>query len=352
MEKNGARLEALLPQAVAETLQTGEQTTLYFNADSAQDDGELITFQSDFVDRLFVLMQDIGNYAELSLRNLYLKQGAKHIAEQRFTVLNGLGRPLDAAERRLSYALFNFKYTATSDEKKEGLVSTIINEHSLANVSVMASQLGWIECAEASSLVELPLQDFGAVYATACRAAESAIRLELSDFHKSLTRRLQRDVGRLTEYYGSLATEIRRKIERRALQGKELADEESRIRATELELERKMTDQQEKYAIKIDVAPVNLMRLFMPAVVVNFEARFRKAVSEFPLVWNPLIKDFEAIPCQSCGFGLYGFNVCEDKLHVVCADCFKCPGCGRNTCRVCHPKKCVRCGAAYRSNER
>jgi hypothetical protein len=344
VEKNGESLEALVPEGVAKTLHTEEVTRLYFNPEHAQKDGELVTFQSDFVDRLFALMQGTGNYAHLTLRDLYLKQSTKSAAEQRFQVLNGLGRALDAIERRLAYAQFNLKYTAVSDEKKEGLVSAIINEHTLADASDMASHLGWVESAEAAYHADLPAQPFQAVYAAACRSTETVIRRELAEFHKSLNRRLQRDIDRLTEYYESLSAEIRRKITRRNLEGKEREDEESRRRATELELERKIIDQREKYAMKISVEPVNLLRLFVPVMAVNFEVRFRKASREIPLVWNPLTKDFEALVCQGCAAGLYHFYICEDKLHTVCADCCKCVGCGRNVCRACHPRKCPKCG--------
>lgn len=347
VEKDGERLEALLPSKVAKTLQAPEQASLYFNAEQSPHDGELVTFQSDFVDRLFVLMQDAGNYAHLSLKDLYLKQGAKGAAEQRFTVLNGLGRSLDANARHLSYAQFNLKYIAVADEKKEGVVSVIINEQTLADASLMATQVNWVESVESSHHTDLPQQPFQTIYVTACRAAEPVIHRQLAEFHKSLNRRLQRDLHRLTEYYRSLTDEIRRKIERRGLEGKERQDEESRIRATELELERKIIDQREKYALKVRVEPINLLRLFMPSMVVGFEVRFRKTARELPLMWNPLTKDFESVPCQSCSAGLYSFNVCEDKLHVICADCFKCANCGRNLCHVCYPKKCPKCSGGF-----
>ncbi len=350
VERNGEYLEALVPESVSKVLHTPELARLYFNAEHSKPDGELVTFQSDFVDRLFVLMQGAGNYAHLTLRDLYLKQSTRSAAEQRFQVLNGLGHALDAIERILSYAQFNFKYTAVSDEKKDGLVSVIINEHTLAEASDMAAHFGWVESVEAAHHTDLPAQLFQAIYTAACRSAEAMIRRELAEFHKSLNRRLQRDLDRLTEYYDSLAAEIRRKIARRGLEGKERDDEESRIRATAMELERKITDQREKYAMKINVEPVNLMRLFMPVMVVNYEVRFRKAVREIPLVWNPLTKDFEAPACQGCASGIHHFYICEDKLHTVCADCFKCAGCGRNVCRACHARKCPKCGLEHSSN--
>jgi hypothetical protein len=347
VEKNGEYLEAIVPNEAAKILHTPEMAKLYFDPARAQKGGELVTFQSDFVDRLFLLMRGNGNYAHLALQNVYLKQSAKSAADQRFAALNGLGRAWDAIERRLSYALFNFKYTAVSDEKKEGLVTAIINEHTLADVSAMVTYLEWAEAAERSHHAELPRQSFQAIYQAACRSVESAIHRELAEFRKSLNRRLQRDIARLAEYYESLIIEIRRKIARRQLEGKEREDEESRIRATEMELQRKIVDQREKYAMKINVEPISLLRIFMPVMAVNFEVRFRKAVREIPLIWNPVTKDFEMVNCQSCATGLFHFFVCEEKLHTVCADCFKCSGCSRNVCHACHPQKCPKCGAAY-----
>jgi len=346
VEKNGEYLEALVPDEAARILHTPEVAKLYFNSAHASKDGELVSFQSDFVDRLFVLMNGAGSYAHVALQNLYLKQSTKSAAEQRFAALNGLGRALDALERRQSYALFNFKYVAVSDEKKEDLVTAIINEHTLADVSAMAVYLEWAAAAEKLPHADLPPQPFPNVYQAACRAVEFVIRRELEEFSKSLTRRLQRDVTRLIDYYEDLIIEIRRKIARRNMEGKEREDEESRIRATETELHRKIVDQREKYAMKISVEPVSLMRIFMPVMAVNFEVRFRKASREISLLWNPLLKDFEALNCQGCATGLYHFYVCEEKLHTVCADCFKCAGCGRNICRACHPQRCPKCGAS------
>lgn len=344
VEKSGEYIEALIPPETATILHTNELARLYFSPDQARQDGELVNLQSDFLDRLFALMQNTGNYAQLSLQNLYLKQSTRQAADQRFQVLNGLGQALDAIERRLAYLQFNFKYTAVSDEKKEGLVSAIINEHTLANASDMIAPIEWAEFSESSPQADLPAQPFENVYAAASRAAEAVIHRELAEFHKSLNRRLQRDIGRLTEYYQSLAAEVRRKIERRGLAGKERDDEEARIRATTLELERKLTDQREKYAMKVNVEPINLLRLVMPVMAVNFSVRFRKAAREMQLIWNPLTKDFEALVCQGCAAGVFRFFICAETLHVVCAHCFKCANCQRNICRACHPGKCPKCG--------
>jgi hypothetical protein len=347
IEANEEHLEALMPPALAQALHLPEMAKLYFNPGTAQSDGELITFQSDFLDRLFAMVQASGNCAHLAMPDLYLKKGADEAAEQNFTVLNGLGRSLGSREQRLAYALCNFKYTAVSDEKKEGLAATIINELTLSALPARALDLYLSQAKETLPQSNLERQPFGKVYHAACKSAQASITHELADFHKSLNRRWQRDLKRLQEYYQELLDEIERKIKRRGLEGKELENEQARTRATQLELEKKIADQREKYHMKITVEPVNLLRFELAVRTVSYEARFSKASRELTLVWNPLLKDFESLPCESCSTGLHAFWLCEQKLHVLCAACFRCPQCERKVCRVCHRKQCPKCGAQF-----
>lgn len=347
VERNQDHLEALLPAETARDLHLPEHAVLAFEAQTNGAAGELVTYQSELVDRLFDWMQQKGLYAQISVADLYLKHGVTAVAESRFTVLNGLLKAAAAVERRLQYACFHFKYTAISDEKKEGLARTVINEHTLAEVHEMMAQLSLAVTSEAESVVSLETQPLAKVYHAACRHVRPIISGDLADFHRSLQRRLQRDITRLREYYQSLNDEIQNKIVRRQLAGKEREDEEARLRAVDLEYRRKVADQREKYAMKIEVEPINLLRINTTAMMVTAELRCRKLGREVSLVWNPLLKDFEPIPCESCGDGLFAMQLCEEKLHLLCRACSHCPGCKRAICHRCHPGKCPKCGAVF-----
>ena len=206
--------------------------------------------------------------------------------------------------------------TAVSDEKKEGMIATIINENTLTPIPAFALELHLAQ-ANLGALEDDPANhSFEVVYQSACRTVQPIIQNKLTDFCRSLNRRLQRDVNRLTEYYDNLIAEIRLKIERRHLEGKEREDEEARIRATELELKNKISDQREKYALKISVEPVNVLRFFLPVKIVDFEARFSKSTREISFVWNPLLKDFEPVLCEGCHTGLNSFWLCEKKAAL------------------------------------
>jgi hypothetical protein len=306
-----------------------------------------VTYQSELLDRLFALMQNKGVFAEIKISDQHVKHGIAAAAESRFTALNGLCKAVAAVEMRLNYACVNFKYTAVSDEKKEGLARVVINEHTLSTVSQLTAQLGLTTYVEGQGYVGLEAQPFKTVYGAACRQAKRIIRAELADFQHSLYRRLQRDTARLNEYYESLIHEIQRKIVRRQLQGKEREDQEGRIRATELERGRKVADVHAKYAVKVETQPLSLLRINLPVVLVTAELRCRKLMREISFVWNPLLKDFEAAPCESCDAGLYAMQLCEEKLHLLCEACARCEICKRNLCQRCHPGKCPKCGGIF-----
>ncbi|MGH7494567.1 MAG: hypothetical protein ACREOO_19515 [bacterium] len=347
VERNRQSLETLLPAETARALQLHEQAVLCFDPQEKIADGELVTYQSELVDRIFGLMQNKGLFAEIKVADQHLKQGTAAAAEGRFTVLNGLWKALGAVERRLRYACVNFKYTAMSDEKKEGFTRAVINEHTLSPVPGLTSQLQMTAFSEGEGYLGLETQPFKQVHAAACRQAHLLIRSELVEFQRSLHRRSQRDVARLNEYYQSLIDEIDRKIARRQLEGKEREDQEARKGATELERGRKIADVRAKYAIKVEVEPISLLRINLPVMVVTAELRWRKLSREIFLIWNPLLKEFEALPCESCGAGLFAMQLCEEKLHVLCQDCSQCEGCQRNLCHRCHPGKCPKCGKIF-----
>jgi hypothetical protein len=349
VERNRQSLEALLPPETARALQLPEHAVLCFNQQAQNAGSELVTYQSELVDRMFGLMQNKGLVAVIKVADQHLKQGRATAAESRFTVCNGLLKALGAVERRLIYACVNFKYTAVSDEKREGFVYAVINEHTLSSVPGLVSQLQMTTYSEGEGYVGMETQPFKEVYAAACRQAHTLLCSELADFQRSLLRRSQRDVARLNEYYKSLIDEIHRKIAKRhvAGAGTEREDQEARIRATELERSRKIADVHAKYAIKVEVEPISLLRINLPVMVVTAEVRWRKLAREVFLVWNPLLKEFEALPCESCGGGLYAIQLCEDKLHMLCRACSQCEGCQRSLCHRCHPGKCTKCGQIF-----
>jgi len=241
------------------------------------------------------------------------------------------------------YLIVHCKYTALSDERREGMVSLAVDERTL-NVVEGLSEL----VPELPLTTELPNDvhraDFEQAYARACGAAQSLIQDVLADFIKSTNRRLNRDVQRVTEYYGTIQREIEANIRKKNLTPEGREREQSRIRATEIELERKIGDLQAKYDLTVQVEVVGALRLFMPVMLVSLTVLRRKWTVPVELTWNPLLRELERSTCVGCFHPSRKIFICDEQRHAVCPECFTpCPGCQHPWCRACAPRGCPHC---------
>ena len=366
-QSDGDSINVLLPRAIAKKLGIPEEARLRVTPPADMPDepapsqaipggsvrhghgGEahLLTYSAETLEKLSSLIGDRGNLMERYARRLYLKhEGIGSAVSGYFSPLNGLGKVKSSRMQTVSYLLCNARYTALSDERKEGVVETALNEFTGRSVEDVSSMIRQAETVEASPpTVERKPADH--TYRALLSTAQRSIERELLQFQESLHRKLQRDFRRVEEYYGSLIREIEHRIERRALQGNERATELQRIEAVHIELRKKLADQRERYAVRVQVRWLNVMRLYMDVIVVVYEVQRRERTRDLVLVWNPLKKGFEDLGCDHCGTDLRAFWMCDEVPHVLCEICSVCPGCGRNVCRSCHPQRCPRCGTPY-----
>lgn len=339
-------LEVIAPKSLADALSIPEHATIYTDPLAAPQDGLVLSYTPELLEQLSAVLDHRGLLAQVILQGLYLKSsGVRAAAEGAFTVLNGIGRVDDYHEETISYVVCHFHYTALSDERKEGIVSSAVNEFSGGTATdlsmVLLSQLSTARPGGLSSRGK----PFGQVYRVACRSAQERVEHELVPLRRSLSRRLERDVSRIRDYYEALVTEIKRKIDRKRLEGSEKEAEEERIGAIRVELRRKELDVQERYAMEVKVRFINAVRIYVPTLIVQYSVQRRQSARSIPLIWNPLRKDFEDIICDGCEKGVRSFSLCENQLHAVCAGCFRCLQCGKTSCQACHRTRCAKCGS-------
>ena len=241
------------------------------------------------------------------------------------------------------YLLLHFKYTALSDERHEGMVSLAVNERTLNVVEGLSELIP--QLALTPKLADdVPEADLERTYTRARRAAQRAIQDGLVDFVKSMNRRLNRDVQRVTEYYRTIQQEIATNIQKKSLAAEEREREESRIRATEVELERKIRDVQAKYDLSVRVEVVGVLRLFVQVMLLSLTVMRRKWAVPVMLAWNPLLRELERVTCVGCFRPDKKIFICDDQRHTVCPECFApCPACQHPCCRACTPRGCPRC---------
>lgn len=142
--------------------------------------------------------------------------------------------------------------------------------------------------------------------------------------------------------------EIRARLQKKGLSGTTEAEkEEAKAAAAERELQSKIHDLEEKYAVRVQVSFVNVLYVTLPVLLARMSYQRRQAFRELSFFWNPLLKDWEPLACEGCRENTFAFSLCDDKQHLTCADCsHPCPTCERRFCSACQRQGCRGCRKA------
>jgi hypothetical protein len=255
--------------------------------------------------------------------------------------------------QRIAYAFIFFKYVALSDEKREGVFSLLVNEQNLSTFPLNANLTAFWEDLKEPEEILTRSEGISKALQAGFSAASLIVKEEFAPFIKSLERRLYRDTIRVFEYYETLKNEIHKAFERKFFSGREFPEVQSeegrkalsgKLDAVEAEKRWKIQDLVSKYALNIRIEPVCIIDIETESLIFLLEIKRRLSSRTFPLSYNPLLKKVDSLPCESCFYPRGTYYLCDEKLHILCATCFKkCPDCGREYCPVCYPKRCPRC---------
>lgn len=343
-EKNGA-IESVFPADLAKTLKIEEYSNLVFSPDEKS--GVLISFDSEVFKKLPMVFNEKGGFSVISIPSpqIRIDKIKKRIADK-IIFHNAVFSVDKNEEKAISYLLAFFKFIAFSDERREGIISVLLNEFNLSSGRFEIEQLDALTDIFARPLENTERMDDEKILSALCAAPKEIVNEGLEDFLQSANRRLNRDTRRIYEYYHTLIKETRQSIEKKAF-GRNKKEKEqtlNKIKAIETELKWKINDLITKYNIDIRIEPISFIRVETVAPLFWLTIKRRKMTRLFPLTYNPLLKTFDNLPCESC------FNpgkvhwVCDDKLHIVCSKCFKaCPRCDKRYCGACRKNRCPKC---------
>jgi hypothetical protein len=355
LEKTGdGCLEFLIPPSLSKILDIPEHGKLSFAYHPFDESAISASYESEFfrsVDRLFSGRGKTAK-AVYSPQLPNIEKVPKWVSEK-IALSNATFRLQKVENQRVSYALIFFKYVALSDEKREGIFSLLVNEQNLSTSPLNANLTAFWE--DLKEPEELLTRSEG--ISKALQAGFSAVSLmvkeEFEPFIKSLERRLNRDIKRVFEYYETLKFELQMAFEKKVFLRKDSPEgqnEEGRkilsgkLDAVEGEKKWKIQDLISKYALNVRIEPVCIIDIETESLVFWLEIKRRLYSRIFPLTYNPLLKKVDSLPCEGCFYPRGTYYVCDEKLHILCATCFrKCTDCGRQYCSVCHPKGCPRC---------
>ncbi|MEJ7618200.1 MAG: hypothetical protein WKF30_14830 [Pyrinomonadaceae bacterium] len=346
-----AGLDVVAPPHAQQALHISESERLGFAAELPP--GALRAgLESDWLERFGQLLGEKGRQARfiLDVPSPTLAN-PERVVEHGLVLQNAIYRVVSAAPAWTRYLITLFRYTAISDEKREGLIKVGLNLANGAAIDGFVDELLATVIGEANGEeIALPSgqlpPDWSAARLDAClsRALPPRIRLHLSPFLNGMQRRLERDLARVFDYYNDLRHESLSKLQKHSA---EPAREQLRLEALAREYTAKVADLQQKYALRVEVEQSQTMELVMPVQRINLLIKRRKGERQIALDWNPLARKLDAPPCEwSFTTGVTRL-VCDEALHLVApAAHAACAHCGKPFCRACHPQKCPKCRLA------
>lgn len=357
-------LDVVVPPEIAPLLNVPEYVRLSFSYGGTCEHAVSATFDSKFFGSLGKLFANAGKFAsarfEPSLPNI---EKTARLVDERFVFHNAIFRPDRVETSDISYLLVCLKYTAVSDEKHEGIVPVLINGMNLSTIplegafdEVLKNLQEPDSGADEEQNVENRIREnlsltlgseaLAKTFHAACAAGVQIVLERQQEFIKSLDRRLNRDVKRVFEYYDALKGEIDRKREQKGVEGSDGKTDSlmNKLNAIEAERKGKIQDLIAKYALNIRIEPLTAVAIETRVPLFWITIKRRLAARSFPVTYNTIVGGFDALPCESCFHPRGGYSVCDDKLHIVCVECFAtCPSCGRQYCKACHKDTCPKC---------
>ncbi|MBI4522716.1 MAG: hypothetical protein HY695_02760 [Deltaproteobacteria bacterium] len=337
-------LEVLLPAEVARLLEIPEHANLSFSGNSGE--GLSVSYNSEILKKMARLIGDRGKFSTVGFTPplVRIEKLEEHL-DKKVVFHNAVFRVERKEEKLLSYLLGYCKYLALSDDRQEGILSCLINELNLSVQKTTPDILDLVTRCFAEPPGEAERESDERVLKTLWRAQTEIVKEMLREFLQSLERRMNRDIQRVHDYYQTLIHEHRQSLQKKVSAAEEKEKTLGRIEAIERELEGKIQDLIGKFSVDLRIEPISFIRVEVTSPVFWLLVRRRKEARRFPLTYNPLLKSLDPLPCEACFYPRKGHYVCDDRLHILCRQCFgPCLGCGKTYCCACHPKSCPRCG--------
>ncbi len=248
------------------------------------------------------------------------------------------------------YVRFNFKAALITDEKRERLVSVVMDAQSGFAVPELAhiEQLAQLEEKSAfGHLLTAPVRwlpgnqtlsrpVLEGLLERATRAALDELAAPLETLRRRATRYLELDRARLTGYYDDIARDLQRRIERASDDGR-LTSLEDKLTAAQAEREAKLADVEAKYRLRVELELVNLQVITQPKILLPVLIANRTAKVERTVVWDPLLHRIEPLACDVCGRPATHLTLCTGG-HLAHEECLlpeQCVDCKRVYCRLC-----------------
>jgi hypothetical protein len=353
-------LDVLAPQPLRTAMGWPELTRLGFGA-QLPSGATAIGFEGEWLDRFGALLRERGRFAERQIMPAGPVPPAgdpERVIAHALDLPNAIWRYRGVKPSWARCLLLLFRYTAVSDDKRDGLLWLGFNQSTGAVLDEMlprlrellAQEQEWHPPERHVRYAAGPAWDAVAIQARVAPLLEHRVRDELAPFLGAMRRRLDRDRTRVHDYHNDLRLASLKRLAALASIAGEKAEadrkrETMRVAAIEREYAAKLDDLRHNYALRVSVEWMQRLEIFLPVLRYEILIKRRKGERIVYFDWHPALRQAEPLCCD-WGLGLDRTRlICDDKLHLTdLAGQAPCPACNKAWCRPCQGAACPRCG--------
>ena len=239
------------------------------------------------------------------------KLDAAALVDGTVDIANARVRLATAAPAKVEYHCWHIAVRIAGEETWEDLVQVAINAGTGRAVALVpdgrTELLPWIPAGD-------PPDTRSAAIEAAVRGTEERARA----FVGRLALRRERDRKRLRDYYHALLAPARRGRSAPAGSEEEAA---GRRRAVDQELARKLDEVDERSQLRLNLQPIALQRLELPAWNLDITIQRRAVIRTVRACWNHLCGGFEPLACALCGQLGRSFLARDADAALLCSRC-------------------------------
>lgn len=331
-------MRAMLPADLAAKLGASEWLSLDFRPHPGADDA------FEWMERMERVLPGCPLVVGAKVRNsaLTARVDASSVLSSELAIQNGIHRLVEDYAATATYLFFTFQYTVESDDRSLGFFTVCLNADAQSMVSQPENFLRGIRERLEEDRSVVPPEALARFYPAAFKAAQIAVRKQVTQSEENANRRLARDTGRVESYYRGLLAQIEKRAARHGDSTEAAEKERGRARATQADRIAKLDDLRRKYSLRIQIDLAVLLAVRAPVRRISLRLIRKREEKLRVLDWNSVLQVLEAPLCEHCWGRAHPLFLCE-RVHCLCRDCWaQCPNCSKFFCRVCQPH--CKCG--------
>jgi len=229
------------------------------------------------------------------------------------------------------YTVFNFRIVYTSDDRREELLTVVLDEQGEPHPELTEA---YRDAVEPNELPRLASETLERLAERAVALVQTKARQRGAEIEAEQRARVERTLAQLRRFYEQRIAEVDEAEDEEDAAGQE---ERAALKAfLNEELARKLAEEVDRHRVRAEITPVNWATLTIPMQHYKLTLRRPNGVSQTLTVAHNLHSGaLTPLLCHACGQPIVTLGLC-DNGHLAGPECLHtCAVCGRDICTAC-----------------